>query len=72
MSYKPGGLGPSVLSRRNYEMRGLARMDHQFENWVVFGYERRFVVSSESESRRGEEIGRFLVREVNTFGATTA
>ena len=50
----------------------LARMDHQFENWVVFGYERRFVVSSESESRRGEEIGRFLVREVNTFGATTA
>ena len=47
-------------------------MDHQFENWVVFGYERRFVVSSESESRRGEEIGRFLVREVNTFGATTA
>ena len=50
----------------------LTRMDHQFENWVVFGYERRFVVSSESESRRGEEIGRFLVREVNTFGATTA
>ena len=50
----------------------LARMDHQFENWVVFGYERRFVVSSESESRRGEEIGCFLVREVNTFGATTA
>ena len=53
-------------------LRTLARMDHQFENWVVFGYERRFVVSSESESRRGEEIGRFLVREVNTFGATTA